>query len=212
MSGLKFDRRLVWIGFIVVTLSIVIVLNASLWADYRRYRKAESKAMPSGNFGQTEPVNNRANPEDEEHFEASDVDARALFKVGALFVVALFAVVAAAWGLQVILTGQLPNLQPPSGGLAAIPNVTPAPEPRLQAEPVQDLQTWRAAEDHLLHSYGWIDQNAGVVRIPIERAMDLLATRGLPARAITETQSSSDQGQTLPSSSSSGRMLEQITP
>jgi hypothetical protein len=33
-----------------------------------------------------------------------------------------------------------------------------------------------------LNSYGWIDQSNGVVRIPIERAMDLLAKRGLPTR------------------------------
>jgi hypothetical protein len=34
-----------------------------------------------------------------------------------------------------------------------------------------------------LSSYGWVDREAGIVRIPIDRAMDLLAERGLPARA-----------------------------
>ena len=33
-----------------------------------------------------------------------------------------------------------------------------------------------------MHSYGWVDQQAGVVRIPIDRAMELLAQRGLPTR------------------------------
>ena len=33
-----------------------------------------------------------------------------------------------------------------------------------------------------LHEYGWVDKNAGVVRIPIERAIDVLAERGLPHR------------------------------
>jgi hypothetical protein len=33
-----------------------------------------------------------------------------------------------------------------------------------------------------LQSYGWIDQQKGVVRIPIERAMELTAERGLPVR------------------------------
>ncbi len=33
-----------------------------------------------------------------------------------------------------------------------------------------------------MHSYGWVDQPAGVVRIPIDRAMELLAQRGLPTR------------------------------
>jgi hypothetical protein len=56
------------------------------------------------------------------------------------------------------------------------------PEPRLQIAPRLDLQHLRQAEDDILHSYGWVDRGAGIVRIPIEQAMDLLAARGLPAR------------------------------
>ena len=56
------------------------------------------------------------------------------------------------------------------------------PEPRLQVSPQQALQQMRAAETALLHSYGWVDRQGGIVRIPIERAIELLAERGLPAR------------------------------
>jgi hypothetical protein len=56
------------------------------------------------------------------------------------------------------------------------------PEPRLQVSPQQDLRQMRAAETAVLHSYGWVDRQAGIVRIPIERAIELLAERGLPAR------------------------------
>jgi hypothetical protein len=49
------------------------------------------------------------------------------------------------------------------------------PEPRLQADPLGDLRALRAEEDALLHGYTWVDRKAGTVRIPIERAMDLLA-------------------------------------
>ena len=38
----------------------------------------------------------------------------------------------------------------------------------------------RAREDAVLTTYGWVDRNTGVARIPIERAMDLLVERGLP--------------------------------
>jgi hypothetical protein len=58
----------------------------------------------------------------------------------------------------------------------------PPPEPRLEVSPQQDLRQMRAAETALLHSYGWVDRQAGIVRIPIERAIELLAERGLPAR------------------------------
>ncbi len=56
------------------------------------------------------------------------------------------------------------------------------PEPRLQADPILDLRRLRAAEDEQLNTYGWIDRSAGTVRIPIARAMELLAQRGLPTR------------------------------
>jgi hypothetical protein len=34
-------------------------------------------------------------------------------------------------------------------------------------------------EEQTLDSYSWVDQKTGVVRIPIDRAMQLIAQRGL---------------------------------
>ncbi|HEV3218023.1 MAG TPA: hypothetical protein VGZ27_20015 [Vicinamibacterales bacterium] len=56
------------------------------------------------------------------------------------------------------------------------------PAPRLQINPREDLRELRSAEDAALTSYGWVDQNGGVVRIPIDAAMKLTVQRGLPAR------------------------------
>ena len=53
------------------------------------------------------------------------------------------------------------------------------PEPRLQVSPKADMRDMLAAEGAILHSYGWVDRDAGIVRIPIERAIDILAARGL---------------------------------
>jgi len=64
--------------------------------------------------------------------------------------------------------------------------VTPSvsfPAPRLQAAEARDLAEFRTAEEEKLRSYGWVDRPAGVVRLPIDRAMDLIVERGLPARA-----------------------------
>jgi len=60
------------------------------------------------------------------------------------------------------------------------------PEPRLQTHPVADLKTLRATEDAALSRYGWIDRKAGIVRVPIERAMELLIERGVAARPPAE--------------------------
>lgn len=57
--------------------------------------------------------------------------------------------------------------------------------PRLQLKPPEDLHNFRTGEETALNTYGWIDRTAGVVRIPIDRAMDLVLERGLPTRSDT---------------------------
>lgn len=55
------------------------------------------------------------------------------------------------------------------------------PDPQLEIKPSRNLAQQRAAENRLLHHYRWIDKEQGVVQIPVERAMDLVAKDGLPA-------------------------------
>jgi hypothetical protein len=55
------------------------------------------------------------------------------------------------------------------------------PTPKLQTDDgSQDVADLHAREDLLLENYSWVDQSQGKVRIPIERAMELIAERGLP--------------------------------
>ena len=56
------------------------------------------------------------------------------------------------------------------------------PELRLQVDAPNELRQMRAAEEATLNSYGWVDKEAGVVKIPVDRAMEILAKKGLPAR------------------------------
>ena len=56
------------------------------------------------------------------------------------------------------------------------------PPPRLQPDPVADLNKFRISEEEMLKTYGWVNQQAGVARIPIEQAIDDLAKQGLPTR------------------------------
>ena len=51
------------------------------------------------------------------------------------------------------------------------------PEPRLEVTPGKNLAELRAEEEAELSSYGWIDRTNQIVRIPIERAMELMAQR-----------------------------------
>ena len=61
-------------------------------------------------------------------------------------------------------------------------DVSAFPQPRLETDERGQIRQFRLSEEQRLHSYGWVDQNAGIVRIPIDRAMDLIAERGLPTR------------------------------
>src|SRR6202171_3248417 len=56
------------------------------------------------------------------------------------------------------------------------------PTPRLEQDERTQLNDIRMAEEQKLASYDWVDQKAGRVRIPIDRAMELVAQRGLPVR------------------------------
>ena len=57
------------------------------------------------------------------------------------------------------------------------------PGPRLQVNAPKDLANYLKQQQQTLDTYGWVDQKAGVVRVPIDRAMDLLLEKGLPVRA-----------------------------
>ena len=54
--------------------------------------------------------------------------------------------------------------------------------PKLQVSPPLDLEQFRAREESEMNSYGWINRTAGVVRVPIDRAMELVLREGLPVR------------------------------
>lgn len=54
------------------------------------------------------------------------------------------------------------------------------PQPRLEKNERSEINQFLLREEQSLNSYGWVDQQAGVVRIPIDRAMQLIAQRGLP--------------------------------
>ncbi len=108
--------------------------------------------------------------------EQSDVNVRRILAFGLGLLVAGVVIQLGMWWLFDYFAARTAQLDQPRSPLASSsPRESLPPEPRLQVSPAQDLKELRAAEDAMLHSYGWVDQQAGVVRIPIERAMELLA-------------------------------------
>jgi hypothetical protein len=98
-----------------------------------------------------------------------------------------------------------------TAGQANIPvaRTTEFPPPRLEVRPGASLAQFRAAEEVELNSYGWIDRNAGTVRIPIDRAMQLILERGLPDVGAGQTPLSLMQARPNESASPSRLMKQQ---
>ena len=81
------------------------------------------------------------------------------------------------------------------------------PEPRLLTNEPENLQEVRTAEDQILNNFSWADEKHTVVKLPIDRAVDLLVQRGLPSRAQNGAQSTSTT--TVPAESGLGPIMQQ---
>ena len=99
----------------------------------------------------------------------------------------------------VVVIGVLFGYATPAGGLGL--GVQPTPTPLgVTADQVT------TAEDKVLSQYSWADQKAGLARIPITRAMEIVVQKGLPSHASSPD--AQDPGRQLPSYSSSGTQTE----
>lgn len=72
------------------------------------------------------------------------------------------------------------------------------PAPQLEIDERTQLNSVRLHEEDVLNTYGWVDQKAGTVRIPIDRAMDLIAQRGLPVRSQSTAEAQTAQSGPAP--------------
>jgi hypothetical protein len=137
--------------------------------------------------------------------EAGDINIRAvLWFVGILIATAL-SIHLSMWGLFRVFARMEATADPEVSPLMVPAGQLPG-EPRLQTTPWQDLRKFRESEDRHLHSYGWIDEKAGVAHVPIDKAKALLLQRGL---AVRPTASDAAEGTHFAASgeSSSGRSI-----
>jgi hypothetical protein len=135
--------------------------------------------------------------------EARDISTRVVVIFGVSLVVGAVIVFVAIWLVYLYFGRQADRAYPREYPMAQVGAPAQPPAPRLQTQPREELKQMRAEEDEILNSYGWVDANAGVVHIPIARAMTLTLDQGLPARtgAVAASPASG------PERSSSGRTL-----
>jgi hypothetical protein len=106
--------------------------------------------------------------------ESYAVAARRLHWVAAILAASLTAIVL----LMYVLAHTW--LQTTESAPGAIP-----PEPRLQSDPSSDLAAERTREQAQLDGYAWVDRDAGIARIPVDRAMDILTRSSRGAQPNT---------------------------
>jgi len=127
----------------------------------------------------------RADNPEVEH-EESDVNVRGILIFGGGLAAGIAVVCAVVWGLMVYFsareTGEADPLPAPEGRLQLPRDINKVPQPRLRVDEGRDLEELRRHEHERLTTYGWEDRKAGSVRIPVERALELVAEEELPAR------------------------------
>jgi hypothetical protein len=85
--------------------------------------------------------------------------------------------------VALVLLGLHRQDMPPGGERLAQPYTLTVPGPRLQSAPQPDLAAYRAEKEARLHGRGWVDAGDGIVHIPIEEAMALMAAPAASAAA-----------------------------
>lgn len=109
----------------------------------------------------------------EEHkvgHEETDINAKAIVTFGIILVIVAAVIHVMIWGMFHYLDVREIKADPQLSPLHPRGRQFP-PEPRLQITPRNDLEAVRRGEEQILNSYGWVDEKAGVVRIPIQEAM-----------------------------------------
>jgi len=130
----------------------------------------------------------------ETHHEHSDVNVRALITFFVIFVVFGIVTHLVLFGMFKAMakyersrpTPRMTSVaRPADAGVPTEPRLQPFPtkatptdtRPPYSDTPETDMVRMHANEDRVLHNYGWVDKNKGVVHIPIEEAKKLYLRR-----------------------------------
>ena len=116
--------------------------------------------------------------------ETEDASVPGIVYAGVGLAVGSLIVALIVYGVFQYLANQPLTTAPPNP-LAETDQQRIPPAPRIEEHPAIELKDLHAEEDQILNTYGWTDKSAGIVRIPLERAMELQLERGFPTRKET---------------------------
>jgi len=117
-----------------------------------------------------------------------ELDTRAVWTFAGGLLAVMVVVGALMWGMLVVFKARAKEQDPAPSPIAEANQERLPPEPRLQDDPTLDMTRLRAGEDAILETYGWVDRGAGIGRLPIDRAIELIAATGLPPTPAIEVE------------------------
>ncbi len=136
--------------------------------------------------------------------ETTDVSLTGITRLTIATFVLIFITLTLMYGTWRLFENWTTDKTPPPPMSSRQPGVDRLPAggpPILVNEPL-NLQQFRASEEAILHGYGWVDKTQGVVRIPVDRAMDLIVERNSIPSAPAAT--ADPAGATAPAPAASG--------
>ena len=153
---------------------------------------------------QPTPIQPTRNQPNHDGFEQEDLSSRSALYFLAGLVLVCVVVYLIVFGMYRFLDSYATAHQPPMSPMvtpeADTRAVTPEnaetfPQPRLEENERTQFRSFIEDQDRKLATYDWVDKDRGTVRIPIDRAMELIAQRGLPVHAegASSAQSSAAQ-------------------
>jgi hypothetical protein len=120
-------------------------------------------------------------------FESSDIDTRTILSYMLYLALSVVAAFIASVFIFRFTSKMAADSDTPMAPVHRGVGATMPPEPMLQGvpghetDPQLDLRMKRAADEAANEKYDWTDKQAGIARIPVEEAMKIIVSKGLPA-------------------------------
>ena len=122
-------------------------------------------------------------------YETSDAEPRFVASFGFGLIAMIAAAILIVGGYFSFFNAQAKKRNAP---ISAIRLSQVPPRPRLQSDPKRELLQLRQTEEKRLNGTGWVDRKKRIAHIPIQRAIDLLAEKGIPEPKAPEATKSND--------------------
>lgn len=120
-----------------------------------------------------------AEENDKVRFEPKDINVPVVLWAGLGFFIALLIIVTLVRFPYFFFAHRRAREGATSSGRRTPSEALP-PAPNLESSPYRDWRIVQAQWESELKSYEWVDRQKGILTIPIDRAIDLIAQRGIP--------------------------------